>query len=163
MIEISFGLGLIVIIGSFIVFGIIDAMLDAEGGILGLGILVTFAAMMSQHPKGEVYHHTVTTEIHSTAGNYNAISGSFFLGSGYINSREMYAGNTFDGEYYERVYIPVSGVKRKMINSDVALWHQKKCTFKSTWLFKNSDIFACKAKDILEVPTGTIIKEMKFQ
>jgi len=163
MIEVSFGLVVFIIICSFIVFGIIDAVLDGDGVMLALGFFVTFAILMSQQPFDQVYHHTVTTEIHSTAENYNAISGSFFLGSGYINNREQYAGNTFDGEYYERVYIPVSGVKRKMINSDVALWHQRKCTYKSTWLFKNSDIFACKAKDILEVPTGTIIKEMKFQ
>jgi len=163
MIEVSFGLVISIIIASIIIFGIIDEMLDAEGGIGVFGVFVTFVMLMSQHPTGEVYHHTVTTEIHSTAENYNAISGSFFLGSGYINSREQYAGNTFDGEYYERVYIPVSSVKRKMINSDVALWHQRKCVAKSTWLFKNSDIFACKDKDILEVPTGTIIKEMKFQ
>jgi len=163
MIEVSFGLVVFIIISSIIVFGIIDVMLDAQGGLAFVGLVLVFFLTMTQHPKGEVYHHTVTTEIHSTADNYNQTTGSFFLGSGYIDSREMYAGNTFDGEYYERVYIPVSGVKRKMINSDVALWHQRKCTFKSTWLFKNSSIFSCKGKDILEVPTGTIIKEMKFQ
>lgn len=128
-------------------------------------IIITIIAVINS-PLKELRVRTNVTEIHSTAGSYNNITGQFFfLGSGYIKSEEMYTGNTFDGTYYNRIYIPVKSTQRREVGylTNKAIYKQPICKYEDT-LFKQTYEFNCKRhKATLEVPKGTIIQQLNFQ
>jgi hypothetical protein len=129
-------------------------------------LIVYLTVIMSSLPKGEKFYTYKNYKIHSTADNYNSINGIFCLGTGNINSREMYAGNVFDGEMYERIYIPVATTKRKVIDylTDTAIYKKPVCKRNSSWLFYDNNTFECEnIKGILEIPKETIVKKLNFQ
>lgn len=157
-------IGLIVIIVIIALF-VFDLGVDGGGGIFAVFGIIIGLIMASNTLKELEFKEWHTQEIHSTAGNYNNITGSFYLGTGYISSREMYTGNTFDGEAYERIYIPVAGVRRIIDETltDKAIYKIPFCTYKPNWLWHSDTVKGCHQKGELRIPKGSIIKQMKFQ
>lgn len=161
---ISTGLFMYLSVMLFFVIFVVSLIKDS-GGFLILYLFVIVIVGMTNMPEEEEFYKFNTYDIHSTAGNYNQIRGDFYLGTGFINSQEMYTGNLFDGEVYERIYIPVADTKRKVVGylTDKAIYKQPICKYKPT-LFRFKDEFLCKhTMGLLEVPKGTIVKQLNFQ
>jgi hypothetical protein len=154
--------------GMYAVICIIVVMILMEMDFFGwattIAIIATIVAIVNI-PLKEINVKTQVTKIHSTGGSYNNITGHFFLGTGYIKSEEMYTGNTFDGTYYNRIYIPVKDTQRREVGylTNTALYKQPLCRNKPT-LFKQNHVFQCtRQRATLEIPKGTIIQQLNFQ
>lgn len=162
---ISMGLYFFLCIIIFMVLMVRSVIKDDSGGLMILFFVGALVLWAHNIPEKEEFVKYEKYDIHSTAGNYNKISCTFTLGSGYINSQEMYSGNTFDGEFYERIYVPVATTKRLVVGylNDKAIYKQPICKYNAT-LFRFDDSFECKnIKGILEVPKGTIVQQLNFQ
>lgn len=161
MIEASFGLFVILWIIIPIIIGVIHNNIN----VWIIFVAIVPILMIPFIPSEEIFDHTKQTEVYSTAGSYNSITGVFTLGSGYINSKEMYAVNVFDGAYIERFYIPVTDTKRiyKKELKGKAIYNKPICKYKNRFIFKKSDKVPCSnTKGILEIPENTIVKQMNF-
>jgi len=99
----------------------------------------------------------------------NFTNGIFFLGSGTINTEEVYLGNvkTYDGGI-QRIYIPVKSVVRYVDNNltNYAIYRKLYCQSKN--ILVHTDIEHCyemdhSIKDKLFIPKNSIIKQLKFQ
>lgn len=162
---ISMGLYFFLCVMIFMALFVWSAVKDNGGGWMTLFVIAALVLWGHNIPEKEEFVKYEKYDIHSTAGNYNNISGSFFLGTGYIYSQEMYTGNVFDGEFYERIYVPVATTKRQVVGylTDKAIYKRPICKHENT-LFRHTKQFECQnQKGILEVPQGTIIKQLNFQ
>lgn len=134
-----------------------------------IGVVVISVIVFSNLPEKVYFDRFNETKVHSTAGNYNNIEGRFFLGSGYINSTEMYSTNFLEEDgAYTRFYIPVAKTKRYVKNSltDFAIYKRPICKKEPTWLWTDNNSFECSRSiqmGELYIPKGTIIKKLNFQ
>jgi len=161
----NIGLILIIIIISLMV---IDTANNGNGLLFILGIIIFGLIIFSNITYKDEFLKFNKIKIHSTAGEYNNITSSFFLGTGFINSQEMYKANIYDGKAYERIYIPVKNTKRIITSYliDKAIYKEPICSQKSTWLFYSNKINKCSSdikKGELLIPKNTIIKQLNFQ
>ena len=165
----SVGYIFIILIFIIIILAIIDVMLNADGVLFLFGFVVLASVTFSNIPSDMKFTRFEKTEVHSTAMNYNSIQGSFFLGTGYINSTEMYSANIYIDGAYERFYIPVVGTRRIIDENltDTAIYMKAICRYVPTWLFTRAEHnYSCPSdikKDELYIPKNTLIKQLNFQ
>jgi len=153
----------------FLVIGIVwDFFAESEGlvGFLGFFIGIIFAAAVAESDPEVIFDHNQSIEIYSSGGDYNQISGQFSIFSGILDSKEQYAVTVKNGEYFDRLYIPVVNTHR-IVNRDLdgtAIYTERTCVYKWTILgFPcHQEMKQCPEKNILEVPEGAIIKSMNF-
>ena len=158
-----------ILIFIIIILAIIDGMMDAEGWLFIIMGMVLASVTFSNIPSEKRFVKFEKTEVHSTAMNYNSIQGSFFLGTGYINSKEMYSANVYLDGAYERFYIPVVGTRRIIDEdlTDTAIYMKAICKYVPTWLFsRDTHNYSCPydiKKSELYIPKNTLIKQLNFQ
>ena len=156
--------------GAVLIFIWTLTMDEDIAGFVFFLLLIIYSSIIGVNTTDEVYFDKFKeTKVHSTAMNYNSIQGSFFLGSGYINSKEMYSANYLqDDGAYVRFYIPVASTKRypKEHLKDYAIYRQPICKIKPTWLFSDDSEDVCppsKKMGEIFVPINTIVKQLNFQ
>jgi len=166
---------LLVFIG-FLLFGFADVFILREkiqGIIKGIASIMIFIPLVAifhlVNVKPKIISYTDTIIYSTTDSSSNFVNGTFFLGSGTINTEEVYLGNTLTTDNgFERIYIPVKSVIRYTDENltNFAIYRKLYCQSKN--ILVHSDIDHCynmdhSIKDKLFIPKNSIIKQLKFQ
>ena len=106
-------------------------------------------------------------KIYSSIGSREKIEGSFVLGTGIIQSKEVYLANQeIKPGVFKRIYIPVAKVLRVVEDnlSNYAIYRKYYCVKKSLFgIYDNDHCYMINGKkDKLFIPKNSITKTLNF-